>query len=200
MPSYWKDPDRTPVTSDEAVRSWAAEAHELLIRVGSRYNKVIGQSELVSRVQELTGVRTDVPSAEWFPKLLQLIVHRCHATGEPPLTSLVVNPLDGAVGVAYAEVLKLQGLAASNALAREKHAAAARLDCYLRYASDVPANATPQITQQVLRATTPVRPRSTTPRTPRPPAKPDVPDKPLNRVCPTCFLETPLSGECQNCM
>ncbi len=200
MPSYWKDPDRTPLTSDEAIRVWAAEAHDLLVRVASRYNKVIGAPEMVSRIQELTGVRTDVPTSEWYARFLQQIVHRCHATGEPPLTSLVVNPLDGAVGVAYAEVLKLQGLAASNALAREKHAAAARLDCYLRYASDVPANATPQITQHVLRAHTPTRTRSTAPRTPRPVPKAEVPDKPLNRVCPRCFLETPLSGECQNCM
>ena len=67
MPSYWKDPDRTPITSDEAIRLWAGEAYDLLVRVASRYNKVVGPAELVSRVQELTGVRTDVPTVEWYP-------------------------------------------------------------------------------------------------------------------------------------
>ncbi|HOB05270.1 MAG TPA: hypothetical protein PKM36_08375 [Propionibacteriaceae bacterium] len=202
MPSYWKDPDRTPITSDEAIRLWAGEAYDLLVRVASRYNKVVGPAELVSRAQELTGVRTDVPTVEWYPRLLQTVIHRCHATGEPPLTSLVVNPRDESVGVAYAEVLKLQGLAGANALAREKHAAAARLDCYLKYASNVPPNATPQLTSTARRAATaPARARAASgPRTPRAVKPEPVPDKPLNRVCPTCFLETPLNGECQNCM
>jgi hypothetical protein len=25
------------------------------------------------------------------------------------------------------------------------------------------------------------------------------PDVPLTRICPQCFLETPIIGECQNC-
>lgn len=199
---YWKDPERTPLTSDEAVRTWANEAHDLLLDVAARYNAVVGAPQLLQRVQDRTGVRTDAPTVEWVPRLLQQLVHRCHATGEPPLTSLIVNPLDGKVGVAYAEVLRLQGLSASNELARERHAAAARLDCYLRYASDVPADATPQLAPQLRRTVAqPARKRPTAPRTPRVSAKPaPKPDKPLARICPTCFLETPLEGECQNCL
>lgn len=202
MPSYWTDPDRTPLTSDEAIRTWAAEAHDLLVAVASRYGSVISPAQLAARMQDRTGVRTDTPPTEWYGRLLQQIVHRCHATGEPPLASLIINPRDGGVGVAYVEVLRLQGLAAANPLAREKHAAAARLDCYLRFASDVPANATPQLAPQTGRTVTaPSRTRvASGPRTARPAAKPAVPDKPLTRICPTCFLETPLDGECQNCL
>jgi hypothetical protein len=203
VPSYWTDPDRTSITSEEAVRRWADEAHDVLLDVASRYNKVITPATLMSRVQDRTGARTDAPTTEWYPRLLQQIIHRCHATAEPPLTSLIIGR-DGGVGVAYAEALRLQGLGAANALAREKHAAAARLDCYLRYASDVPDGAVPQLTAEVRRAATaPSGSRGSSPvRSPRAPRTSHVaaPDRPLNRVCPRCFLETPLDGECQNCL
>ncbi len=197
------DPDRQIITSEDAIRRWAAEAHAVLLDVASHYNKVITPATLTTRVQDRTGVRTDAPASEWYPRLLQQVIHRCHATGEPPLTSLVIGR-DGGVGVAYAEALRLQGLGAANPLAREKHAAAARLDCYLRYAPDVPDGAVPQLSAEVRRAATaPSGTRgsgpSRTPRAPRTP-QPAAPDRPLNRVCPRCFLETPLDGECQNCL
>ena len=196
MPTYWKEPDRTPISSDEAVRLWAAEAHEILLGVAAHYNKVIRAGELISRVQASTGVLTDIPATEWLPRVLHQIVHRCHATGEPPLTSLVINALDGKVGVAYAEVLRLQGLTVTNALGRERQAAKARLDCYRAFAKDVPANATPQLSPALQRVVPPPARARAASRT----VLPVVPDKPLNRICPTCFLETPITGECQNCM
>lgn len=202
MPSYWRDPDHTPLSGDEAVRAWADAAHDLLATVASHYNKIVSAGEFTRRIQDLAQVRTDVATAEWFGRVLQQVVHRCHATGEPPLTSLIVNPRDGGVGVAYAEVLRLQGLGASNALAREKHAAAGRLDCYLRYASDVPDNATAQLllpAQRTVAATSRSR-AAAQPRTARATAAHTTPDKPLTRICPKCFLETPLDGECQNCL
>lgn len=200
MPSYWRDPDHTPLTGDEAVRAWADAAHDLLTTVASRYNKIVSAGEFTRRIQDRAQVRTDVATAEWFGRVLQQVVHRCHATGEPPLTSLIVNPRDGGVGVAYAEVLKLQGLGASNALVRERHAAAGRLDCYLRYALDVPENATPQLAPPAQRTTASRSRAAAQPRTARVTAAPTTPDKPLARICPKCFLETPLDGECQNCL
>jgi hypothetical protein len=100
------------------------------------------------------------------------------------------------VGVAYAEVLRLQGLTVTNALGRERQAAKARLDCYRAFAKDVPANATPQLSPQLQRVVPPPARARAASRT----VLPVVPDKPLNRICPTCFLETPITGECQNCM
>ena len=73
--------------------------------------------------------------------MLTLVVYRCHATGEPPLTSLVVSPSTGTVGPAYSEVQRVTGALHLSDVNREKAAAQGRLDSYRKYAPDVPANA-----------------------------------------------------------
>lgn len=194
---FWREPGKEPVALEEAVRLWSNEAFGILTAVASRYRATVSPGELATRVRDRTGVQTSHPTSAWLSKVLQLVAHRCQATGVPPLTSLVVNPSDGTVGPAYAEVLRVQRKPVGNDVSREREAAIGRLEAYRRFAQDVPADAKPTLPAQLVRTLEkPVRVR--TPRAAKVVA-PEVPDVPTHRICPTCFLETPVNGECQNC-
>ena len=195
---FWREPGSEPVRLEDAIREWSAEAFQLLSRVASRYQATISPQDLARRVQAGTGVATSHRTVAWLSQVLHLVAHRCQATGVPPLTSLVVNPGDGMVGPAYAEVLRVQRRPARNDLVREQEAARGRLECYRRFAADVPADAHPMTAADLARQ---LRKPARTPKTratrPAASAKPYVP---TTRICPTCFLETPAGEECQNCL
>ncbi|HET7724407.1 MAG TPA: hypothetical protein VFK68_07185 [Propionibacteriaceae bacterium] len=197
--TYFRADDGAPLTPEEALRAWAAEAYTILVETASHYGRTISPEQLSRAVQDRTNVRSTQHPASWLGRVLMLVVHRCVATGEPPLTSLVMNPSTGMVGPAYSEVQRVTRQPSLNDMAREKAAAQGRLDSYLRYASDTPSGAQPRL------ATTFAQTREKATRTARaaearrPAAAPPKPDVPLTRICPRCFLETPIDGECQNC-
>ena len=195
---YFRSIDSTPVSTEEALREWAEATYNVLVGIASRYGRVISPYQLAALVQERTGVRSTEPAPSWLGRVLTIVVHRCHATDEPPLTSLVVNRSNGTVGPAYSEVQRVAGSRALNDLAREKAAAQGRLDSYRRYATDVPANAAPVMPSTFrARRDRPVRtPRAAAPKRP---VVAEVPDVPTSRICPRCYLETPIEGDCQNC-
>ncbi|WP_156253633.1 DUF7662 domain-containing protein [Pseudactinotalea terrae] len=174
------------VGTREGQAIWADVALAVLIGVASHYGGVISYSDLGEHVQERSGLRTRVPLRNWIGGMLAEVVHRCHREGLPPLTSLVVHKHDGQVGVGYDEVLTVQGIAPTDdQLERETYAAEGRLACYRRWANDVPANATATLTAKFERSVQSRRRRSATPA---PPA-----------VCPTCSIQLPASGVCDDC-
>ena len=123
----------------------------------------------------------------WIGGLLADLVKVNHVRNEPPLTSLVVHKDDGQVGVGYDEVLRVYGQKPiHDQLEREMHAAASRLECYRHWGADVPPDAQPTLS---------ARTREVRERQPRVAA----PEVRRGAVCPTCFMEMPLSGVCANC-
>ena len=143
--TYFRAGDGVSLTPEEALRVWAAEAYTILVETASHYGRTISPEQLARAVQDRTAVRSTVHPASWLGRVLMLVVHRCVATKEPPLTSLVVNPTTGMVGPAYSEVQRVTRQPSLNDTAREKAAAQGRLDAYRRYASDVPAGAQPRL-------------------------------------------------------
>jgi hypothetical protein len=196
--AYFRASDGAPLTSEEALRIWAGEAYTMLVETAYVYGRVISADQLAHAVQEHTGVRSTERPSSWLNRVLTLVVYRCSATGEPPLTSLVVSPSTGMVGPAYSEVQRVTGALHLSDVNREKAAAQARLDAYRKYASDVPANAEPVLSSkfQAARAKAKVDAKA---RMPKRPVVLPPPDVPLTRICPRCFLETPIIGDCQNC-
>lgn len=196
--AYFRASDGAPLTSEEALRIWASEAYAMLVETASTYGRVVSADQLASGVQEHSGVRSTERPSSWLSKVLTLVVYRCHATGEPPLTSLVVSPTTGTVGPAYSEVQRVTGALHLSDVNREKAAAQGRLDAYRRYASNVPDDAKPVLTSKFVAA----RAQAKVTAKARMPKRPTVlppPDVPLTRICPRCFLETPIIGDCQNC-
>lgn len=178
----------------EASHAWAQAAVEVLVEVAGRYRGLITYAELAEQVQARTGLRTRASFRSWIGALLAQVVARCHAEGLPPLTSLVVHRPGAEVGMDEATVQ-------------------ARLTCYCRFADDVPAEvvaaaeAAARANEEAARAEeeakearrrrTPARTRARAPgqrQERRSTAAEEAP-----RICPTCFVQLPASGICDDC-
>ncbi|WP_343995289.1 hypothetical protein [Terrabacter terrae] len=177
----------TYVTPKVAQPYWARHAYEVLVETAGRYNAVITYSDLAEEVQRRSSLHTRSAMRNWIGGLLADLVKVNHLREEPPLMSLVVHKQDGQVGDGYDEVLRVYGQAPiHDQLERETHAAASRLECYRHWGADVPADAQPTLTTR----TREVRERTT---------RAAAPEVRRGAVCPTCFMEMPLSGVCTNC-
>jgi len=182
----------TYVTPKVAQPYWVKHAYEVLVETAGRYNAVITYSELAEEVQRRSSLHTHSSMRNWIGGLVTDVAKVNHVRAEPPLTSLVVHKQDGQVGAGYDEVLRLAGEPLSaDPLDRENHAAAARLECYRHWGADVPADAMPTLAPRARARET----RAQMPRTPRAAATPER----RGAICPTCFMEMPLSGGCVNC-
>jgi hypothetical protein len=177
----------TYVTPKVAQPYWAKHAYEVLVETAGRYSAVITYSELAEEVQRRSSLHTKSPMRNWIGGLLVDLTKVNKVRDEPPLTSLVVHKDDGKVGPGYDEVLRAYGhTPVHDELERETHAAASRLECYRHWGADVPADATPTLSTR-MREVRERRPRAAAPAERR------------GAVCPTCFMEMPVSGVCANC-
>jgi len=184
---FWHEPGGTPTSKAIALKEWALAAHEILVGVAGTYQAVIRHGELAEQVQARSRIHTSQDQRNWINAVLGPVVHLCHRAEEPPLTSLVVRKHDGQVGESYDEVLSVAGLGAlADPVAREKHAAQARLECY-RWAGSAPADGGEAVLALAAARAKVVRARR--------PSKVDVPV----RTCPTCFMALPSTGVCDSC-
>ncbi len=179
---FWHEPDGTPTSETLALEAWVHEAYDVLAETATGYHATLGAERFAELLQERTSIRTTRPHARWLHKVLQPIETVCERTGDPPLTSLVIEGTD------------------------DLDAARRRLACY-RWAGSAPADGgvpAPLTPARRTRASTPRQPRS--PAAPRAPREPKAAapkrvaasDRPVT-VCPTCFMAVPATGICDNC-
>jgi len=165
--------------------AWTKAAREELLRVASDYQRVITYTELWDHVQEVTGLRTNVPMRHGVGKLLASVVHLSHAMGDPPITSLCVRQ-DGTIGDGYVFALEVNGQSPPHDL--EMQAAEDRLTCYQQLATNVPSDGgKPYFTAEVRRKRD-YAARATSSR-----------PKIEGAMCPNCNTQMPLTGVCDNC-
>ncbi len=185
---------------------WVKHAYDVLVETAGRYNAVITYGDLAEEVQRRSGLHSSSQMRNWIGDLLKMIAQANHLRSEPALTALVVHKNDGLVGESYDEVLRLAGHGQfGDPIERENHAAAARLECYRRWSDDVPTDAQPTLVAHSRPSRAPAGPsggattrsgsRSTAPTR----AAPRSREERRGAVCPTCFMEMPLSGICPNC-
>mgnify|MGYP000874284125 FL=1 len=207
------------LSRDQALVELAKATRDLLLEVAATYRATITYQQLGVEVQRRAGIRAG-QTPGWLMDVLAMVVHVCHRLAEPSLTALVVSATDGAVGQAFDEVRRTEGLPPfPDADARELAAAASRLECYRRYAPNVPEDAVPTLVTAAAAQRTPTlrAPRGTRPAasgqtggvtraaTPRAPKQAPVRRRPADEnrapfvVCSSCFLQTPPGEECQNC-
>ncbi len=179
---FWREPDGTPTSEAHALSAWVPEAHELLVETALRYHAHLDVAEFGRRLQERSSIHTTRPPEKWIAKVLAPVAAMCEQTGQPPLTSLVVEDVRD----------------------DDIHAARVRLQCY-QWAGSAPADGglpaplAPTRTRAAARPSrVPGAPR--TERGERPPPRPRVAasDRPV-AVCPTCFMALPATGRCDNC-
>jgi hypothetical protein len=176
-----------PVTQELAEEAWTPEVHRILTRVAGTYQGLIEYAELGAEVQESSGVRSSRPVRSWIGPVLCRVAQENHARNEPPLTALVVHKGDGIVGVGYDEALTLAGVAPiEDPVAREKHAAQARLECYRWAGATMPASGgraavSPRFEQVQARLRKERR----------------AAEQPT--ICTSCYMAIPPTGVCDNC-
>lgn len=183
---------------------WADHAHAVLVETAQVLHLAITDADLARLVQERSDEHSSMPARSWLPKVLRIVAQRCSDAGEPPLTALVVRGSDHHVGPDYDIALAFDDIRPANEAEREQLAAEGRLECYRRYAADVPEGAAPNL-HPITSLTSdnrglagpPVKPRRA-PRAPKPSTKPVVVEK-APEICPSCFLQLPMSGICPNC-
>ncbi|CAM3814629.1 hypothetical protein OCAE111667_26835 [Occultella aeris] len=172
---------------NEGSVAWADAAHDILTEVAGHHLAVITRADLAEQVQSRTGLRTRSPYRTWIGSVLAIVVTRAHAEALPPLTSLVVHRAGGDVET-------------------EEGVTQARFACYRRYADDIPAEVIALADAEVrakeaeaAEATRARRTRSSSAGTRAPRTrKPVVPEE-APKICPTCFVQLPASGICDDC-
>jgi hypothetical protein len=174
--------------TDQLLKSWTPVAYRKLLETAATYGAVVTYQQIGEHVQAESGRRTSASQMSWVGRMLDLIAHEAHRRGDPPLTSLCVRA-DGSVGEAYARAVAATTGGRIDDV--DQRAAEDRLECYRRYATDLPADGgRPQRTRRV-----------STPRTggtTRPTRAPKV-ERPPAAICPTCFMQLPASGVCDTC-
>ena len=210
---FWYEPSGQPTSEAKAFESWALTAHQLLSQVASDYHATISVADLATQIQTQTQISTSRPAPAWVPKVLGPLSVLCARSGEPPLTALVVGDY-GWVGEAYDEVLRSNDQRPiSDWNEREKHASAARLECY-QWAGSAPAGGgVAASVRQALASGKPKAERAAaTPRrtptvkttsqprvaAPKPARRVAASDKPI-AICQRCYMALLPTGVCENC-
>ncbi len=178
LPGTYRVADSAKVEFSDAMDAWIPLAYDELVATARTYRANITDRELGRRVQEVSGIKTRALLTKWIGKLLEEVARQAEANGEPPLTSLCVHQ-DGTIGPGYAR-------ASSDEPGEdvELHAAEHRLQCYRRYAEDLPSNGG---AAALTNAEHDRRARK---------AAQDPAPRPK---CAECFTELPTSGHCDYC-
>lgn len=176
MSSTWRELDHSSVSPTEAIREWALHGHDILEEIAPRFGRTIAREDLAHEVQRRSGILTDRPEESWLGTVLGAIAERCRESGEPELTSLVADP--------------------------PVQVDATRLRCHQAYGAKIPnpdgGRTRSRSTSSTGRRAASASSRSTTsPRSTTTRAKSSEPRR--RPVCPSCFMEIPSTGVCDNC-
>ncbi|GAB3624218.1 hypothetical protein GCM10027418_23020 [Mariniluteicoccus endophyticus] len=173
MSSFWRDTDRSEVTVKEAIAEWSLYAWDVLEAVAGRYRRTLTTDDLGSEVQRRSQIHTSEPTSSWIAPVLGLVEARAREQGVPQLTSLVTDGAGRPIGHANEEL-----------------ATAARLECYRAYGAKIPV-----VSDE------PAKPRARKVKNTGTPTKStrDLPPPRKASVCPTCHLEMPATGICDDC-
>ena len=193
---------------EAGIPRWSRAAVDLLQETATEYNRVLTTNEFAEEVQRRAGAWANVTSKTWVRRVLAVVTLKCTKEDWPYLASLVVRPSDGKPGPWYFDVLAETG--PGSARDEIHHAAQQRLECYRLHDPDLPEDA--DITLDPLRlrrqvkhldpkgrVAAPKRPASSRHASPAAAQRPPAASERRGEVCPTCFMEMPVSGPCQNC-
>lgn len=190
--------------TEQARETFALAARHVLADVAGEYHATITVAELAKAVQERTRIRNRQAPGLWIGDICYRVALDCRRRNEPLLGSLCVGP-DGRMSDWYADtVLTVRGDVVTDP---EQHAAQERLDCYRRHGAELPADGGvpgfPPARVAAVRTPRTARTSSGTTSAPRTrkasaPA-PAKPAPPVAKTCPSCFMQLPATGVCDNC-
>ncbi len=177
----WRD--AADLELDESRNAWAEAAHATLKETAAHYHRVLTTKELAVQVQNRTGIRTSQQTHYWLGDVLTRVAAECARNDEPLLTAFCVNA-DGSVGASYAPAVQ----AATGTLPEDpdEHAAQQRLLAHQQFGADLPeGGGVAALTPKLAAARGRERKIRYQER--------EIP------TCPTCHMQLPATGECDNC-
>jgi hypothetical protein len=201
----YRSDDNRPVDDAAALQAWERAARPVLVQVARRYGSLMKPDDLAAEVQALSGVRTLEAPALWIDDVLDAVGVECGARNEPLLSAFCVRA-DGRIGERYEQVVA--GIDGVDPADVEMHAATQRVEAHRYHGATLPVDGghptlPPQLVKERAsrRTTSTTTPRTRVRRTPKAPATPRKPKnpEPVRAVCPTCFLQLPATGRCDNC-
>jgi hypothetical protein len=201
----YRTDDNAPIDDAAALEAWSRAGRAVLVQVARRYGALMPPSSFAEEVQAFSGVRTREPAEQWVDDVLDAVDIECVARTEPLLSAFSVRPDDGRVGARYVKLASSVDPSAANDV--QMHAANQRLEAHRYHGAILPVDGgkpvlPPQLAK--VRASAPKRGASSGTRTRAARPKAATPRKPKNvelprAVCPTCFLQLPATGRCDNC-
>lgn len=196
MATFWRDTDRSPVTVQKAMGEWSLVGWDVLEEVATKWRRTITEARFAVDVQKRSGIITSLPDDAWVPTVLSLVAQRAREDRAPAITAFIVDE-QGKLPTSYDEALRLDGLAGGSESMREQHALDARLMAHRIYGARMPMGAS---TDDLVVATrvpgTRGRPRGTGPA---PTTRTVAPEPPRAKVCPSCYIQLPATGQCDYC-
>jgi hypothetical protein len=200
----YRNDDGAAIDDAAALEAWSRAGRPVLVQVARRYGTLMAPSSFAEEVQAFSGVRTREPAAQWIDDVLDAVGVECIARDEPLLSAFCVQP-DGRIGARYEKLAASVDSRAANDV--ELHAATQRLEAHRCHGAVLPVDGGhPVLPPQLARvsASVPKRSASTGASTRAPRRKATTSRKPKRAelpraVCPTCFLQLPVTGRCDNC-
>jgi hypothetical protein len=198
----YRSDDESAVDEAEAREAWNRAARPVLVQVARRYGSLTTPSDFAEAVQALAGVRTREPADAWVGDVLDAVGVECVARAEPLLSAFCVGP-EGRMDKRYEQIAT--GLDPSAATDIEMHAATQRLEAHRYHGAVLPVDGGQPVLPPQLAKVRASAPKSTRTARAKAPAKTPAPRKvkkpepPPRPVCPTCFLQLPATGQCDNC-
>jgi len=178
----WRD--AADVGTGAAREEWALAARDVLLETARHYHRTVTYKELSLQVQDRTRLRSKQLTHYWTGDVLGRVSAECSRRGEPLLSSLCVNTA-GSVGEGYAVAVK--AAYGESPADGDDHAAAERLACHRHFeAPDLPASGGVAVLTPKLAGT---RGRA---------RKARLLERPVP-ICPTCTMQIPATGVCDNC-
>lgn len=176
--------------TEQLLKAWVPAGYRVLQDTAGRYGGYLTTGDLAARVQDETG-RSSGGRPTWIGQLLELVAMQAARTGDAPLAALCVQS-DLGVGDRYERILAAAGRVLPQGVDVDDQAAEDRLECYRRYAADLPDDGGQP--RRLART-----PRSRTTSADARPARNRTPERPAPAVCPTCFVQLPATGLCDTC-
>ncbi len=183
-PGTFRASDGTQVAFAEALSRWQSAARPILIDVAGRYHEYITYGELGEAVQYATGIYTRMLLGNWIGRVLGAVSADCHRRDEPMLSALCIRE-DHTIGPGLRRCRDRALRKGSSRLGTACSGGAIALLPPLRRRVASCGGSPVLPAKEVLRR-----------RARQVQGRPAIAER---RLCPTCNLQLPLSGQCDFC-
>lgn len=126
------------VPEEVAYEAYLMVTIPFLIEVASTYQGYVTYKQYAEYLFRMTGITTDWKYHSWPGWVLGMALDVCKRVGWPALTATVVNQDTGLCGSGFGKWHAEAGVPTDGEVDQEELAARLRVQCYRRYAPDVP--------------------------------------------------------------